>query len=290
MNDLKELDCGLREKISKKWMNYGGLLVSVLLVFAIVLIATTDIREVTLQDVANLGIEFFILLFATWGVYVCCSDSGTRSGELTDIYVNTVRAFEELSDKITKSNMHTMMSAYCRHVIAEELQDARMRFLAPAGLSYVVYEQKYVHLDRKTIRAIPELTKGQKKAIRKANRIKPIRLTPERIMYQGRRAQRRNPLGIHPTSEKYIGFGAKLVQMSVISLCASVIAFDVIANPSWSMVVGVVMKLASVVYNGFGGYRSGFKNISVDNVEYMKTQMRFMQQGIQYAEAHKASE
>ena len=52
------------------------------------------------------------------------------------------------------------------------------------------------------------------------------------------------------------------------------------------MFAAIVLKLLSVILNGFLGYKFGYENIVFDTVNYMNDQKDLMQQVIQYVENH----
>ena len=66
----------------------------------------------------------------------------------------------------------------------------------------------------------------------------------------------------------------------------SIIALDLVTDPSWVVFATVCFKLVSVIYNCFSGYQTGYSNIVVDSVDYMNSQIDLMQQAIQYIESH----
>jgi hypothetical protein len=218
-------------------------------------------------------------------MYACCADGGVKAGYAEDIYKNSVARFDELKRKI-EGSMLTRMDEFCNHYVDEELRKMRMQYLSVVCIPYDVYIEKYVHLGKKEVNALPELKDGQKKAIKKANKVKRIKLTPERIMTLGKTIRTRSVLAVTPDVMKNITFFKKIVKMSVISLCMSMIALDVITQPTWTVFAGVCLKMVTVVINGFDGHKEGFANITVHTVNYVNNQSSLMQQAIQYCKAH----
>ena len=289
MSELEKIPLGLdatRKRITKSVINNLGFVTGIFLVFAVIVIMTTDIRIVSFVELSSLGLDFFLLLFCSYSMYVCCADSGTKAGLSNAIYIDTTEKYDAIKKSILESQMQTRMGEFCNHYITEELKSTKMTLLAPVGLSYEEYLDKYMQLDGASVEAIPSLTSSQKSAIKKANRVKPVRLTPEMILRKGRNAHRRSPLEVNPTKKKNIAFGTKFVRICVLSVFMSMIALDVIAEPSWIIFASVCLKLVSVIVNGFGGYGTGYDNIVVDTVNYMNGQIDLMQQAIQYIEAN----
>ena len=70
----------------------------------------------------------------------------------------------------------------------------------------------------------------------------------------------------------------------------SIIALEIVADPSWVVFATVCFKLVSVIYNCFSGYRTGYTNIVVDSVNYMNAQIDLMQLAVQYIENTRSEE
>ena len=253
------------------------------ILFTVIVVMTTDIRLVTISSLTDLGLEFFILLFCSYGMYICCTDGGVKNGYATDIYKSTVKRYDELKNKIQESCL-TRMNDFCAHYIAEELKQMRMQYLSAACITYEVYLDKYAKLGGKDINELTDLTSLQKKAVKKANRIRPIKLTPEMILSQGKTWHYRSALAATPGTMKNVAFTVKIFKMSFISICMPLIALDVIMEPSWIVFAEVCLKLFTVVLNGFDGHKDGYNNITVHTVNFMNAQSSLMQEALLFAD------
>ena len=283
MSELERLP--EKKRLSQHIFGGARTLVIALTLFAVIVVTTTDIRLVTIRSLADLGLDFFILLFVSYGMYVCCADGGISAGYATEAYKKSVERFETLKEKI-EASMLTRMDEFCNYYADKELRRMRMHYLAVVCITYEVYIEKYVTLGKDEVNALPNLTSGQKKAIKKANAIKRIKLTPERIMTLGKNVRSRAVLGVTPDTMRNITFGKRFVRMSIISAMMSIIAFDVIAEPTWVVFATVCIKLVAVVINGYDGHRVGFNNITTHTVGYIDSQSMLMNQAIQYIDAH----
>ena len=252
------------------------------ILFTVIVVMTTDIRLVTISSLTDLGLEFFILLFCSYGMYICCTDGGVKNGYATELYKNTVQRYEELKTKIQETCL-PRMNDFCAHYISEELKQMRMQYLSVACIPYEVYLEKYAKLGNKDINELTELTSLQKRAVKKANNIRPIKLTPEMILTQGKTLHYRSALAANPGTMKSISFTVKLFKMSFISICMPLIALDVIMEPSWIVFAEVCLKLFTVVLNGFDGHKDGFTNITVHTVNFTNAQCSLMQQALIYS-------
>ena len=273
-----------KKAAAKTLLNNAGIIFGVFLTFVVIIIVTTDIRLATWEEITGLGIDFLLLLFCSYTMYINCSDSGMRHGLRTDTYLDAVEMFDKAKAKITSCGNQKRMYVFCRHYIKEELKHTKMLELENVGFCYEDYLEKYLGLDDSKIDEDTELTKAQKKAVKKANSIDPIRLTPEMILRRARGHSRRSPLGMNPETKKKINFGVKFVSTIFLSLFLTVLIVDMVIEPTWIMFVSCMLKLISVVSNGFSGYKFGYENIVNDTANYMNDQTDLMGQAIQFFE------
>lgn len=275
-----------KQKVQKSLLNNAGIFAGVFLIFAVIVIVTTDIRITSFEEIAALGLDFFLLLFCSYSMYVSASDSGMRHGLQSKLYLESLDKFDLKKQDIIQKKRQPRLHEFCRDYIENELKNARMSVLSVVGFSYKEYSKKWLGVDKKTIKNADNLSKIQKAAIIEANSINPIILTPEMIMKRGRGNSRRAPLGMKPENKKVIHFSVKLVSTFCVSLVMSIIVLDVVAEPTWVIFASCMLKLLAVVMNGFTGYKFGYENIVFDTVHYMDDQTDLMNQAMQYFDAN----
>lgn len=286
MNEL-ELIPTERNKISRLILGNARTLMMVFILFTVVVVMTTDIRFVTISSIRDLGLEFFLILFASYAMYVCCADGGTVAGIATDVYKAAEKRFVELKERVLENSRYSRLNEFCDYYIAEELKKTRMYYLIVASIGYDEYLEKYAKLSKSEIKTKTELTKLQQKAIIRANRVKQIRFTPDMMTtMQGKSSLVRFSLYLTPKAYRRMAFGTKFVKMSLVAVAMSLIALQVILEPSWTVFAEVCLKLVTVVINGFDGRTMGYNNIVVDTVKFTNNQSDLMQQAIQYIDAH----
>ncbi len=278
-----------KKKVLKEFKQNAGIFISCLLIFAVVVLVTTDIRLATWQELITLGIDFFLLLFISYSAYVNCADSGMRLALKGELYTKGLASFEKTKQYIIDNRMQARLGEFCNHYVTKELKNIRTAVVAVVGMSYDEYEKLYLGLDKEAVRQ-KGLSKAKERAIIKANRIGTIRLTPEMIMRRRKSSNRRSPLGMDPETRKGIVFGEKFVFITALSLALSIIAVDAIKAPSLVLFASLVLKLIAVIVNGFSGYKFGYENIAVDTVDYMADQEDLMHQHILYIEEHPLSD
>ena len=269
------------KKIQKSFLNYAGMFVGVLLVAVVVIVMTTEIHLTTFADFARISLEFFVLAFCSYMMYINLADSGMRFGLQALSYLKTVEKYDGLKEQIVTEETQGMLNGFCQEYIEKELRNTRVLLLSEVGISYEEYV-KYIGMDKEEIDKLEGLSKNQKKAIIKANGTKPILLTPEMILQRGRNSRKRNPLGISPRTKKNIDYTVKAVQTLLTSALMAVIAFEMVTSPTRTVIASVCMKLITVIVNGFLGYKFGYENIVFDTSNYISNQSDLLSQFIEY--------
>ena len=280
----------VKKKVHKSLLNNAGIFIGVFLVFAVIVIVTTDIKLTSFKEVAVLGLDFFLLLFCSYSMYINASDSGMRRGLQSELYLGSLERFNNGKMTIIESQQQNRLHEFSRYYVDDELNNVRNSVLAAVGFSYKEYCRKWRGVDKKNIREDAVLSGAEKSALIKANAIKPIKLTPEMIMKRGRGSSRRAPLGTKPETKKSIKFCSKFATTFLISLVMSVIALDMVVEPTWVVFASCMLKLLAVVMNGFAGYKFGYENIVFDTVNYMDDQTDLMNQAMQYFASHPKEE
>jgi uncharacterized membrane protein len=273
-----------KKKFTKNFFNVAGIVVGVFLMFAVVVLVTVDVHIITLAEAVGLLLEFFLLLFVSYSMYITCADSGMRAGLISATYKESVGEFNKHKKYIIDMKLQSRLGDFCCHYVTEELKATRTTILAIVGISYEVYLAKYVGGDPVAIKQDPALSKVQIDAILEANAIAPINLTPDMIMKRGRGGGKRDPLGVKPETKKKVNFILKFVYSVLVTLGMSMIVLDDIAEITLAVLATCCLKLLVVVLNGFQGYKFGYENIVIDTVEYMDDQTDLMKQAIQYIE------
>ena len=282
-SNMSHSDQGIKSRIAKGLLNNAGIITGTMIMFAVVVIVTTDVSLLSLSEITTLGIGFFLLLFCSYSMHLSCADSGMRAGLRNEAYTEAVEEYDMLKNQLSEQSCENLLYLFCKEYIETELKNARTAVILDVGLSYSLYQEKYLGKGKKKIKKDKDLTPPQKKAVRKANGICPIKLTPDMITKRGRGDWRRAPLGIRPVTKKRAHFVWKFVKNIVIAFMMCLIVFDFVSEPSWKMFVTCVTKLMTVALNGFDGYRFGYENIVTDTVNYMNDQMDLMKQALSFA-------
>ena len=273
------------KKLTKNLMDNIGLIMGAVICMAVIVIMTTDLRLISAREAASVGLEFFLLIFCSYSMYICCADTGTKKGLASTSYTDAKKRIDTLKKGIVTARVQARLSDFCKHYTEEELKSTMTYKLSTVGIDYDTYAKEYMYKDDKDIDKVESLSNLQKKVIKETNTITPIRLTPEMLMGGMREKVRRPPLEMNPRTAKSYEFALEFFKISLVSVLMSVIAFDVVTDPSWTIFASVCMKLVSIITNGFSGYKTGYENIVIDTTNYIESQCNVLQQAIQFIEA-----
>lgn len=273
-----------KKRVARSILNYTGIFVGALIVFIVTVAFTTDIKLISIQQVIELSLAFFVLLFCSYSMFVSLSDTGSRTGKESDSYVKAVEEYDREKKAIIDGKQQGRLTEFCRWYIIDELKNTRFSVVSEVGIDFDVYNNEYIGKTEEELKACQNLSKPQINAIIRANKITPIKLTPEMIFKRGRGSNRRAPLGVKPEVKKGIGYGTKFFRTCLISVLTSVIVLDVVITPTWATFAAYILKLCTVLLNGFTGYKFGYENIVYDTVDYMKDQTDLMHRFKQYIE------
>lgn len=276
-----EIEQDIKSAVKNGILGYGGIIVSILFAFITIVAVSTDI-SISVESINELSSEFFLLFFCSYASYICCADSGKKAGKISKIYTDTINKFDEIHRMLVDNKIQCILGDFCRDYIAQELKNAKSRYLVSVGIEYDEYIAKYASLDDQEIKELEGLSMTQKKALISANGVKPIKLSPEQITRHESAYIRHSPLLISPSVMMGAKCTVKFITSFVIVICLGRIVLTDIGGGSWASFALVCVKFSSVLYNCFSGFKSGYENVAVHAVNFKNEQISLMQQAIAY--------
>lgn len=255
----------------KNLMETAGYIISAAILLCVVIVMTTDIRNITFQNVATLSLQMFALMFLSYGMYISMYSNGMMAGEKLSLYKDTVKKYTEIRDEIASANEHKALSEFCRGYVEQELRSRIEDTIIPCGITLKeFYDIRY--FPKKKLKA-KGFSKAQICRIRSANKIRPIKLTPVMLYRQGKTPIKREVMHVQPVVRRKNDYLKKLLTTALTSGVMCFIAFELFAEPSWETVCAVVFKVLMVAVTGYSGYLRGYENVVTDSVLYMQDQI-----------------
>lgn len=274
----------LKRKIVKNLSDNMGIMMGVFILIMAIITMTVEISITKTVDIASHLADAFLLAFLSYSMYIGCSDTGRKKGLKTIEYKCAQSELLKKKTYVIDHNLQPRFAEFCSHYIKDELVRTKTHILSCTGIEYTVYIRKYTRLTNKEIDAMQNLTNLQKKAIKEANAVRPIRLSPDMMMGGVWDRKRRHPMSSNPDDLIFMNHIVRLLFIVGTALLFPLIVLDAVFNPSWEVVTMVCMKLTTVISNGFAGYKTSRDNIVVDKVRYMEDQTNLLSQAIQFIE------
>ena len=104
MENATRLANEAKQKAAKSLLNNAGIFVGAFICFVVVVVLTTDIQFNSFYAIVALGLEFYILMFCSYSMYISSADSGMRAGYRSKIYTDAVARYKELKKRIIEQN------------------------------------------------------------------------------------------------------------------------------------------------------------------------------------------
>ncbi len=268
-------------RLKKSFLGISGIIVGVFLVFVVALMTVTDVKIASINDFAEIALDFFALLFVSYQLYVNAADSGKRAGLESNKYLAAHNKYTALRNMIVDNGLQSLLPGFCADYIQRELVHTRTIIVANIGMGYDEFLD-YLKAGKDAVKKDKTLSRAQKRAITKAIAVAPIRLTPNMIMRGGE--GRRSPLGMSPETKKIINFAFKLASTAIISLFIGLLVFEVAMRPTVDAAIYIIVRMVPIILNGFTGYKFGYENIIFDASGYMDDQSAVIEEFKQYVQ------
>ncbi len=125
------------------------------------------------------------------------------------------------------------------------------------------------------------------KVVTRANKVRPIKLSPDMIIRRGNARSGRVPLCVSPERKRQVAFASKFGKTFIISAVMVCMNFEIIISPNRATFAAISVKLMTVIISGFMGYKFGYENIVNDTVEYIGCQADLMREYLKYVKEEK---
>ncbi len=243
-----------------------GIIVAAMTLLCTCVMFFTDISLASLVT-AEFSLSFVILLFCSYTMYFSMADTGAKHGAECEGYKKARERYETIRAELGECGMLFKLGYFCQNYVKSELEATQRSILLSAGIEYEQYCALYKGL---TARQLPKnLSSRTRRTITRANRLKPIVLTPDMLLSDGAHSHTRNPLTRNPVRSKMMHSLKALIPTTVTSFFAVSVVCSVISDPSMATVTECFIKLFALVWNGCKGYTMGYNNTSVEYCAYL---------------------
>lgn len=207
----------------------------------------------------------YVLYFVEWS-------NGEQSGKDSDEYNDCINTHKErvnaIRDKIPR------LSEFCKEYVQAEYFDAKRNILDLVGISYSEYVEKYE--GRKLPKDMP---KYMRKAIRKADHVKPIKVNKDTLLSKTNLNSDRHR-SVSPIYKKARITATTLGRMSVCTALCAQVGFEVLFNTEniLASLISAILKVMMLLVWCLTTKRKAYDYITRDVVEYIDFQNEVLEQ------------
>lgn len=277
----------LKRKLSffptASFIEKASYIMAIAILAVIVVVMTTDIKAISVQNIKDLSLSMFVLIFCTYCMYVNMYGAGSMAGEKTDRHKDIIAAYNKIKSEVITRDSRKDLAIFCRYIVEKDHKERIEEALIPVGISFEDFEKVR---DLSVGELIEKgFSKRKIQCIKRANLIRPIKLTPEMLYKQCKGIIKRGLMHMQPEARKKFDMIKQFVITVLTSGAMGIIVFEVFSDPSWSTVCAVVFKVFAVAFTGYRGYVRGYDNIVTDTVLFTQDQIDILEQFRDYRSA-----
>jgi hypothetical protein len=270
-------------------------------VLATTLLVGSVFGDVGFNFFSQFTIMDFILTFAVFLlVEYMASKSGVRCGKTYDEYIDLHKTYLDMRDSIYKRGI-ALMDIFCDWQVDVEYEYYLRRRCKDLKIDYKEYVNKYSKMPLEELSTIFS-QKGAEKpkfsllhpirtgmAIRKYAKagdlarsiialraIKPIELTPEILLTDGKPRRTRGGVGI--SGEEHLEHqttGIGHIVVTIIMTILTVLPVFISKGVSWTLLFAAAMKLVGVFMRYYRGYSKGAQAFNTVEVKHLQDKIQY---------------
>lgn len=249
-----------------------GSILCFLIILCNILYELMVVTDFSLSALTQITSAVVIYVLSVWLLYLLSQSNGITNGKETDLYINTMKAYRSVREETYC--MIEKLSTWCRDYVLKDLKKRRTEVLVVNDVPYEDYE-KYKGRSRRYLRK-QGLLKWQRKAIKKADHIKPYRLTASRLL-TSHEINTKDLHAPHPSKELASKTASHLSKYAIFSLFIVNVTFTAsAATDVKAVLIGVFARAISMLFVVYSGYKAGFFNQTVTAVNFTKEQTEML--------------
>ena len=267
----KRLTLGIRA-------NYANL---ILWLAAILIVATGlfSVQEFDLSLTLRAISEFVVVLVLYYCVLFSRSEIGKRDGYRDEDYLKAKEGYENAFSELSESGELHRLPEYCSYFVHNELIETRTAILDDVDISY-----NDVFGDGK----LPdELSVMQKRAIRKAKKLKPLHLTRSMLINIDAGRSSRYSIGANPETKRRAQMAVAVIQSFVTLLIAVNFTVKIVEQPTIETFIRIIFQVLCLLMVGWRGYRISFNSVTVDRAHRIREQANHLRAARGYLVANR---
>ena len=262
----------LDNKITKGIQKRLGAILCFLIIIFNILHELMVVTDFSLSALTNITSAVVIYVLSVWLIYILSQSNGITSGKETELYISTMKAYQDIREETYC--MIDKLSTWCRDYVLRDLKKRRTELLVVNDVPYEDYTA-YKGRSRRYLRK-QGLLKWQRRAIKKADRIKPYRLTAIRLI-TSHEVDTKDQHAPHPSRELASKTASHLSKYAIFGLFIVNVAFSAsTATDVKAVLIGVFARAISMLLVVYSGYKVGYFNQTVTAVNFTREQTEML--------------
>ncbi|MBO7304227.1 MAG: hypothetical protein J6V09_03310 [Clostridia bacterium] len=262
--ELSLLESGnLLKRGGEMLVNNVGRIIAIITLTVSALILFTDVGFSGFES-KSFTSTLTVMLIASYLMYFSMADAGERLGEGSDEYKLAIERYRTLSEKIDGDKIPALREFLSEYASAE--RDFRR--------STLLLRYGYGTADYEAYQRGEACDKIAKKIFKKADRIRPVVLTPRELLTKdGARAKSELK---SPEGTKFLNMILRLIPTTLCMTVTVSVMLTAKENLSAAAVMEGIFKLASLPVIGFRGYAAGYQYTKHTLPIWMATKARLL--------------
>ena len=250
------------------------------LIFAIVLLFNIAFRAFahagfSWQTVWRFTADCALYVSSVYVAFCALADTARRDAMTKDTYLAAYTKCR-LACEAAKEKRH-LLSSYCIAYALADQEERKREYLGLCGIAEADYNAHYAQKSKKELKALG-LFSWQARLLKKADRVKPIKIDRAALFEMGER-KKAGRLFVSPRTSRVRRYSASLLPTTLFALFSAQIVFVVSASEDLrTLVLELLLRIALLSFTAVRGYAVGEKTILSDTVSYFEAKAEFLEQ------------
>ena len=266
MESKRELDIGDGVALRTFVENSGKIIAAITLIVSALVTFTNVSFSAAFTE--SFTCQMLIMLLSSYLMYFSMEEAGERGGEATELYREAQRRYDERRSEVSASEI-PRLRAFLKRYSEEDRKYRQQLLLLRFGLSEEDYE-RYKRGEAQT--------KRERRALRRVDRVRPVRLLPHTLL-DGERRDGRSELS-SPEGNKLLCMLLRLIPTTVCTVFTVSIMLTAKDELTASVIVEGILKICALPIIGFKGYSAGYKYTRGSKRAYLDTKSRIIEEFI----------
>ncbi len=230
----------------------------------------------TFQEALSVSTLCIILFLVSSLIYRTKYTEYEAKAKQSPEYAAVDKTYNELVNRIHDEGLLVRLPELCQRYVDEELKTFRTAILANSCIPYDTYAKDYANLSANALKALP-ISKSMRKAIRRANRAKGLKLTSQSLLSVSKQGFIRfSALMISSGQRETIDSAVNVISRMFTTFLGGAVTVAVIIDWSWQSLVQWGIKMLPLAMAAYSGATQGTKNIFQTAIPHKKSQINII--------------